>query len=280
VTTFETSGRVRLSVDAARALSERAMGGAGYEAEDARILTDHVLDAALCGYEYSGLPKLLNVVEHPRFQAPRRPIRVVRESSVSALLDGGNQNGMIGMYQATRAAIERATPHGLAIVAVNNLWMSGRSAYYVEMAARAGLVAIHTVAAHPLVAPPGGRTPALGTNPIAFGFPLEGDPLVIDLGTSAFMGTDLQFRHRLGLPLPDGVAIDEHGRPTTDAGAACCPSAATRATRWRSRCTRSACSVTAWRTRTVAAIFWSCSGPICSCRWTSTGARWQRRSPR
>jgi LDH2 family malate/lactate/ureidoglycolate dehydrogenase len=220
VTTFETSGRVRLSVDAARALSERAMGGAGYEAEDARILTDHVLDAALCGYEYSGLPKLLNVVEHPRFQAPRRPIRVVRESSVSALLDGGNQNGMIGMYQATRAAIERATPHGLAIVAVNNLWMSGRSAYYVEMAARAGLVAIHTVAAHPLVAPPGGRTPALGTNPIAFGFPLEGDPLVIDLGTSAFMGTDLQFRHRLGLPLPDGVAIDEHGRPTTDAGAA------------------------------------------------------------
>jgi LDH2 family malate/lactate/ureidoglycolate dehydrogenase len=196
------------------------MGGAGYEAEDARILTDHVLDAALCGYEYSGLPKLLNVVEHPRFQAPRRPIRVVRESSVSALLDGGNQNGMIGMYQATRAAIERATPHGLAIVAVNNLWMSGRSAYYVEMAARAGLVAIHTVAAHPLVAPPGGRTPALGTNPIAFGFPLEGDPLVIDLGTSAFMGTDLQFRHRLGLPLPDGVAIDEHGRPTTDAGAA------------------------------------------------------------
>jgi LDH2 family malate/lactate/ureidoglycolate dehydrogenase len=49
---------------------------------------------------------------------------------------------------------------------------------------------------------------------------LEGDPLVIDLGTSAFMGTDLQFRQRLGIPLPEGVAIDEHGRPTTDAGAA------------------------------------------------------------
>jgi L-2-hydroxycarboxylate dehydrogenase (NAD+) len=127
---------------------------------------------------------------------------------------------MIGMYHATRAAIERAKPHGAGLVAVTNIWMSGRSAYYVEMAARAGLVAIHTVAAHPLVAPLGGARPALGTNPIAFGFPLEGDPLVIDLGTSAFMGTDLQFRQRLGLPLPDGVAIDEQGRPTTDAGAA------------------------------------------------------------
>jgi LDH2 family malate/lactate/ureidoglycolate dehydrogenase len=71
-----------------------------------------------------------------------------------------------------------------------------------------------------MVAPLGGARPALGTNPIAFGFPLEGDPLVIDLGTSAFMGTDLQFRDRLGIPLPEGVAIDEHGRPTTDATAA------------------------------------------------------------
>jgi LDH2 family malate/lactate/ureidoglycolate dehydrogenase len=212
--------RLRLSVTEARALSERAMRGAGYEPEDARILADHALDAALCGYEYSGLPKLLNVVEHPRFKVGHSPMRVVRETRVSVLLDGGNQNGMIGMYHATRAAIERARPHGLALVGVTNIWMSGRSAYYVERAARAGLVAIHTVAAHPLVAPPGGARPALGTNPIAFGFPLEGDPLVIDLGTSAFMGTDLQFRQRLGLSLPEGVAIDEHGRPTTDADAA------------------------------------------------------------
>jgi LDH2 family malate/lactate/ureidoglycolate dehydrogenase len=212
--------RVRLNLAEACALSERAMRGVGYEPDDARILADHVIDAALCGYEYSGLPKLLNVVEHPRFRAGRASMRVVRETGVSVLLDGGNQNGMIGMYHATRAAIERARPHGLALVGVTNIWMSGRSAYYVEMAARAGLIGIHTVAAHPLVAPPGGARAALGTNPIAFGFPLEGDPLVIDLGTSAFMGTDLQFRQRLGLPLPEGVAIDEHGRPTTDAAAA------------------------------------------------------------
>jgi LDH2 family malate/lactate/ureidoglycolate dehydrogenase len=216
----DTTERVHLSLAEARALSERAMRGIGYEPEDARILADHVLDAALCGYEYSGLPKLLNVADHPRFKAGHSPMRVVKETSVSVLLDGGNQNGMIGMYHATRAAIERAKPHGLALVAVNNIWMSGRSAYYVEMAARAGLVAIHTAAAHPLVAPPGGARAALGTNPIAFGFPMEADPLVIDLGTSAFMGTDLQFRQRLGIPLPEGVAIDEHGRPTTDAGAA------------------------------------------------------------
>jgi len=216
----DTAERVHLSVADARVLSERAMRGIGYEPEEARILADHVIDAALCGYEYSGLPKLLNVAEYPRFKAPRRPMSVVKETGVSVLFDGGNQSGMIGMYYATRAVIERAHAHSVAVVGVNNLWMSGRSAYYVEMAARAGLIGIHTVAAPPMVAPLGGTKAALGTNPIAFGFPMEGDPLVIDLGTSAFMGTDLQFRQRLGIPLPEGVAIDERGRPTTDAAAA------------------------------------------------------------
>src|SRR5882724_7513371 len=196
------------------------MRGIGYEAEEARLLADHVIDAALCGYEYSGLPKLLNVADHPRFKAERSPMRVLKESSVSVLFDGGNQSGMLGMYYATRAVIERAQAHGMALVGVNNIWMSGRSAYYVELVARAGLIGIHTVAAPPMVAPPGGAKPALGTNPIAFGFPMQGDPLVIDLGTSAFMGTDLQFRQRLGIPVPEGVALDEHGRPTTDAEAA------------------------------------------------------------
>ena len=217
---IEVAERVHLSVAEARALAERAMRGIGYDAEEARILGDHVIDAALCGYEYSGLPKLLNVAEHPRFRAPRHPMRALKETSVSVLFDGGNQSGMLGMYYATCAVIERAQRHGLALVGICNTWMSGRSAYYVEMAARAGLVGIHTVAAPPMVAPLGGASAALGTNPIAFGFPLDGDPLVIDLGTSAFMGTDLQFRQRLGIPLPEGVAIDEQGRPTTDANAA------------------------------------------------------------
>ena len=215
-----TTERVHLSVAEARALSERAMRGIGYEPEEARILADHVIDAALCGYEYSGLAKLLNVAEHPRFKAGHRPMRALKETSVSVLFDGGNQSGMLAMYHATREVIERAQAHGVALVGVNNIWMSGRSAYYVEMVARAGLIGIHTVAAPPMVAPLGGARAALGTNPIAFGFPMEGEPLVIDLGTSAFMGTDLQFRERLGIPLPEGVAIDERGRPTTDAGAA------------------------------------------------------------
>jgi LDH2 family malate/lactate/ureidoglycolate dehydrogenase len=212
--------RIRMMVAEARALGEAAMRGAGFDHDDAHILADHVLDAALCGYEYSGLPKLLNVVDHPEFQLPRRPVSVVRETGATALLDGGNTTGMVAAYRAAEATILRAQASGLAIVCLGNTWMTGRSAYYCEMIARTGLVVIHTVAAPPAVAPFGGARPALGTNPIAFGFPTDGDPLVIDMGTSAFMGTDLQFRARLGTPIPEGVALGPDGRPTTDATAA------------------------------------------------------------
>jgi LDH2 family malate/lactate/ureidoglycolate dehydrogenase len=209
--------RVHLTAGDARALGEAAVRGAGFDAEDARILTDHVLDAALCGYEYSGLPKLLNVVDEERFGKPRRPVSVVKETGPTALLDGGNNNGMIAGYRTAEDTLRRAEAHGLAIVAMGNTSMTGRSAYYCEMIARAGFVVIHTVASPPSVAPFGGARPALGTNPIAFGFPTETDPLVIDMGTSAFMGTDLQYRSRIGTPIPEGVALGPNGHPTTDA---------------------------------------------------------------
>ena len=208
--------RVRLSAGEAQTLAEQALRKIGYDAEEARIIADHVLDAALCGYEYSGLPKILNVAEHRQVRQPRRPLTAVRETPVSALFDGGNNNGMVAIYRATQVAIAKAREHGFGIVGVNNSWVSGRSAHYVEACTRAGLIGIHSVSSRVHVSAPGSAGPATGTNPIAFGFPTQGDPLVIDIGTAAFMGTDLIFQERRGAVLPEGVAIDAQGRPTRD----------------------------------------------------------------
>jgi LDH2 family malate/lactate/ureidoglycolate dehydrogenase len=214
------AGRVHLSVDEARSLGERALRGIGYDPEEARIVTDHVMDAALCGYEYSGLAKLLNVPEHRRWKLPRKPMRLIRETEVSALYDGGNNNGMLALYHVAKATIAKTQAHGIALVGVTNTWMSGRNAYFVEMIAREGLVAIHTASSGGAVAPLGGIKPVLGTNPIAFAIPTEEGPLILDMGTSAFMATELQLRVRRNEPLPEGVAIDRNGRPTTDPAAA------------------------------------------------------------
>src|SRR5215218_8395366 len=120
------SNRIHLSVAEARDLSERALHGMGFDAEQASIIADHVIDAAVCGYEYSGLPKLLNLADSPRAKLPRKPLEIVRETSVSALYDGGNNVGMYTMYLIAQAAIERAQRHGFAIIGLTNSWTSGR----------------------------------------------------------------------------------------------------------------------------------------------------------
>ena len=88
------TGRLRLSVAEARELAEGALVGIGYAHDEARIIADHVIDAALCGYEYSGLAKILNVPESEHFRLPRRPMQVLRETEISLAFDGGNNVGM------------------------------------------------------------------------------------------------------------------------------------------------------------------------------------------
>lgn len=208
--------RIKLGVAEARDLAEGALRGVGYDDDEARIIADHVIDAALCGYEYSGLAKILNIPESEHFRLPRRPIKMLRETGVSVAFDGGNNVGMLALFYAAQATIKKAAAHGIALVSVTDAWMSGRSAYYVEMIANAGLVAIHTASSSPMVAPPGGVGAVLGTNPIAIAIPSSRAPIVLDMGTSAYMMTELMLRERLGEPLPEGVAIGPGGEPTRD----------------------------------------------------------------
>jgi LDH2 family malate/lactate/ureidoglycolate dehydrogenase len=211
-----TPARINLSVADARDLAEGALRGVGFDDSEARIVADHVVDAALCGYEYSGLAKILNIPESAHFKQPRRPMKVLHETDVSIAFDGGNQVGMLALYYAAEATIRKAAAHGIALVSVADSWMSGRSAYYVEMIANAGLVAIHTAASSQLVAPPGGAKAVLGTNPIAIAVPSSHEPIVLDIGTSAYMMTEVMLRERLGELLPEGVAIGPAGEPTRD----------------------------------------------------------------
>jgi LDH2 family malate/lactate/ureidoglycolate dehydrogenase len=209
-------GRIHLSVAEARDLAEGALCGMGYDHDEARIIANHVIDAALCGYEYSGLAKILNIAESEHFKLPRRPMKVLRETDVSIAFDGGNNVGMLSLYYAAADTIEKAAAHGIALISVNDAWMSGRSAYYVEMIARAGLVAIHTAASSRLVAPFGGAKAVLGTNPLAIAVPSSRGPIVLDIGTSAYMMTEVMLRERLGELLPEGVAIGPDGEATRD----------------------------------------------------------------
>jgi len=211
---------VLLQVEDAAALGRSGLQRIGYSADEARVITDHLVDSELCGYAALGLARILTISEHPRTREPRQPIRAVHETAVSALLDGGNYVGLYAVHQAALVAIDKARANGFALVGMHNAFLSCRNAYYVEMIARAGYACIHTACSQPVVAPFGGAAPAFGTNPIAFGLPNDPDPLIFDMGTSAVMHGDVMLARRLGRLLPEGTAIDAEGRPTRDPAAA------------------------------------------------------------
>ncbi len=211
---------IRLSVTEATAIGEQALGHLGFADDEVRIIVDQLIDNALCGYPFASLPRILAIARDGKTRQARQPVQVVHETPVSALLDGGNHVGYVAVYRAAQLAIDKARARQFAVVGVYNSYYSGRNAYYMEMIVNAGFVGIHLASGQPHVVPSGGTRPALGTNPLCFGFPSAQGPVIFDMGTAALQWGEVLLHAETGAPLPAGVGLDREGQPTRDAQAA------------------------------------------------------------
>ena len=215
----DTPDSVRLSASEAAELGARALRAIGYPDDEAKIIVDQLIDNALCGYRFASLPRILAIATDVKTRQARQPVKVVHETPLSALIDGGNNVGYVSVYHGTRIAIDKAKASGFASVGIYNSYYSGRNAYFVEMIAKEGLVGIHVASAQPRVLPIGGTRPALGTNPICVGFPSANGPVVFDMGTAALMWGEVMLHAHIGRQLPAGIGFDAQGNPTRDAKA-------------------------------------------------------------
>jgi len=216
----DTVDTIRMSPADAADVGNSALRRLGYSEEDAKIITDQLIDNALCGYRFASLPRILAIASDAKTREERRPIKIVHETPLSALIDGGNNVGYVSVYHATQLAIKKAQVSGFASVGVYDSYYSGRNAYFVEMIANAGLVGIHAASAKPRVLPIGGLKPAFGTNPLCFGFPSKNGPVIYDMGTASIMVGEIMLFAHIGQELPEGIAFDADGNPTRDPNAA------------------------------------------------------------
>jgi LDH2 family malate/lactate/ureidoglycolate dehydrogenase len=193
------------------------MRSLGYDAAEARTIADHLIDCELRGVTYGGLARAVSIAERTiRTGVSQAPIRLVKETPVSASIDGADHIGYVVAHRAMTMAIDKASASGIAIVGASNTWYTGMLSYYAEMAAARGLVSIIASNASPWVAPHGATEGRFGTNPICIGFPNAGEPVIWDIGTSAIMHAEVKLADALGQQLPEGVAFDAAGNPTRD----------------------------------------------------------------
>ena len=143
--------------------------------------------------------------------------QIEREGPGWAIVDGQSALGQVGSLFAIRVAMQKARQVGIAYVGLRNAGHVGAAGYYAAVAAREGMVAMVTGNDIPSVAAPGSRKAVLGSNPIAYGIPVEdGDPILLDIATAAVAGGKVYAAVQRGEVIPDTWLIGQDGQPTTD----------------------------------------------------------------
>jgi LDH2 family malate/lactate/ureidoglycolate dehydrogenase len=190
----------------------------------ARRVADALVDANLTGHDSHGVIRIPQYVDAVRSGevVPDAEPKVLRETAVSALVDGGWGFGQVTALRAAEIALARAREQGLAAVGCVRVNHIGRVGEYPERMAREGVVGFVVAGGFGgrggRAAPFGGREGILGTNPLSFGIPAEGpEPMLVDFATTAVAAGKIQVARAKGTPLPPGSILDRDGNPTTNA---------------------------------------------------------------
>jgi LDH2 family malate/lactate/ureidoglycolate dehydrogenase len=166
------------------------------------------------------IPQYVAQADRGELDPAARPV-VLKESGVTALLDGQGGFGHFSTGVALDWAMAHAREHGLAAAAVRHSGHIGRLGEYAERAAGQGLIGVVTVGqAGPdvgVMVLHGGRQRFLGANPWAVGVPAQGrPPMIFDGSTSTIAEGKVRLARAKGVPLPPGCIIDRDGAPSTN----------------------------------------------------------------
>ncbi len=95
---------------------------AGVPADQAQIMTDHLVEANLLGHDSHGmrrLPAYLTGLRNGTLRPYDNPT-TVRETPTTAVIDAGGGLGMVAAYRAMELAVDRAKQYALGAVAVHH----------------------------------------------------------------------------------------------------------------------------------------------------------------
>jgi LDH2 family malate/lactate/ureidoglycolate dehydrogenase len=215
---------VRVAADQLSRQVEEVLRAWGMSEEHARTTAARLHHADIRGIDSHGAA-LLALYSQLRDEGRinfQPSIRVLRDSPVTALLDGDHGLGHVPSTQAMQLAIEKCRQRGLAAVAVRNSNHFGAAGAYALMAAQAGLIGLAFTSVWNLaIVPTFGAEAMFGTNPIAFAAPGGRDRVFyLDIATSTVAIGKLKQAALHGRPIEPGWALDGSGQVTTDPAAA------------------------------------------------------------
>jgi len=195
-------------------LTTKALKNYGYNDSETAIICNILLYAQLRGNN-QGVVKLIGPGIPKNKQASE--IHIEKETPVSARINGNQNQAMLVVSKALEVVLKKVESSGFGIVGTfNTATSSGAIGYFASEIAKKGFVGMVFASSPPIVATSGSYEPIYGTNPLAVGIPTQKDPIVLDISTSAMAFYGLIEAETAGKQIPDDVAYDKVGNPTTN----------------------------------------------------------------
>jgi L-2-hydroxycarboxylate dehydrogenase (NAD+) len=192
----------------------------GLSNNHALISANALVNAELVGAYGHGLSRLKMYCDRisKKLINPKPKIKIKKISKSISHIDANNSIGFVAADIGIKTAIDNAKKTGIGLVAVHNSGHYGLSGYYAEQAVNKNLIAMIYTNAPPAVAPHGALKSLFGTNPICFGAPTGTKiPFILDTSISMINRGKIRVAERNNQKIPEGVALDKYGKPTTDA---------------------------------------------------------------
>jgi LDH2 family malate/lactate/ureidoglycolate dehydrogenase len=190
----------------------------GVPREDAKIVADCLLTSNLSGVESHGVVRLAHYVRRLRKGSIKARPDIQFEQIAPALgyLNGDDGLGHVVAYNAATRAMELAAETGTGAVSVGNSSHFGMAGFYTLRLAAEGYIGLCMTSTDRLLVPFGATKPFFGSNPICFGFPTDGVPVVLDMATTSIPYGKVALAAVEGKSIPNDWALDKEGNPTTD----------------------------------------------------------------
>jgi len=211
---------VRYPADRLRDFVTRVLCTAKVSPEDAALTAKVLVLADLRGVDSHGVARLetlylgrllTGIVE------PRPEVKVVKQTPLSIVLDGGNGLGPPTGERAMRACVDKARAGGAGFATVRHSNHFGIAGYYAMMALEHDMIGVASTIASRQVVPTHGRELLLGTNPISVAIPAGQErPFILDMATTTVARGKLEIAAREGRTIPAGWAVDRASVTTTD----------------------------------------------------------------
>ena len=203
-----------------RSLCFQIFQAAGIPEEDARMVSDHLVDSHLAGHDSHGtwlLPGYVRgmVERYVRWEAHE----VVRETPCLAIIDGRGANGIVAVNRALEMAVEKARNSTFGFVGLRRVTHICRLGDYPPRMAEQGMIGMVWLNGGGLfMSPFGSADRRLRPEPIAFSAPREkGPPVMLDMTMSVVAGGKIEQKIIRDEPLPEGWVVDPQGDYVTDA---------------------------------------------------------------